>query len=123
MPPPASPVTSMLAISACARCMLACNCCACFIMLPMLPFMGAPKGCCSVENPSSVRSVRSGHRPDRFRLHGGAEHVAQCVHVRIIVDGRAGGLQSVFCGCLVLARRGIVQCRAHLDFELDALTE
>src|SRR5882724_13154903 len=39
MPPPDSPLTSIVAISAWTFCMLACMAWACFIMLPKLPRM------------------------------------------------------------------------------------
>src|SRR5688572_28904346 len=108
MPPPASPVTSSWAISACARCMLACSCCACFMMLPMLPF---------IKTPSIVV------RPDRIGRHGGAENLSHGAHVRIGLDGGAGVLNAILRRLFHLFRRCIDRGgAAHGEIHTHGLT-
>src|SRR5688500_13228728 len=118
MPPPDSPVTSSVAISACARCMFACNCCACFMMLPMLPFMRAPRVVKDISDVSDGSRLRW---PDRIRLHCGAKNIAHGVNVRVGLDCGARRLQTIVSGGLLQSRRGLCDIRDRCDFELDRL--
>src|SRR5580704_19485003 len=82
MPPPDSPTTSMLAISACAFCMLACMACACFIRLLKFGFIlrsssGAPA-------PPAVKSFYRAHGVGE---HGGAEALAQPLDPGVLLKG------------------------------------
>src|SRR5688500_587326 len=108
MPPPASPVTSSAAISACARCMFACSCCACFIMLPMLPFMEAPK---------------SFDGTDGVGRNGGAEHVAHRTDVRIVLDCRTCLLHAIVRSRFLLAGERVQSAIRNGQLEPHRLAE
>src|SRR6185436_5884835 len=108
MPPPASPVTSSAAISACARCRFACICCACFIMLPMLPFMEAPRSFGGTDGVGRERC---------------AEHVAHRTHVRIVLDRSARLLHAIVSGGLLLTRERIQRAISNRQLQTYRLTE
>src|SRR5262245_17036659 len=108
MPPPASPVTSSAAISACARCRFACICCACFIMLPMLPFMEAPKSFGGTDGVGRKR---------------GAEHVAHRAHVGVVLDRSARLLHAIVGGSLLLTRKRIERAVGDRQLQSHGLAE
>src|SRR5580704_10846840 len=116
MPPPASPTTSMVAISACAFCMLACMACACFIRLLMLPLMEA---CLSGACAPVCCGWRSFYRSHRVWQHGGSKTLAQALHIRVLLEGPPRGLELGLGGAS-LRLGGRLDSRDRRDLELDA---
>src|SRR5262249_52409802 len=97
MPPPATPSTSMFAISACAFCTLACIACACFIRLPILPFMG---------------SRLLFQWPHRAGMERGAEAPAQRA-------GTGVGVERATRGFALFLRRALTRLRGRLGARRD----
>src|SRR2546430_4441220 len=91
MPPPASPTTSMLPISACAFCMFSCIAWACFISSLRLPRMRA----LPVRRCAPGMHVDSFYRTHAVGQHGRAKALAQTLHARV-------GLERAPCRCQLL---------------------
>src|SRR5690606_15417833 len=85
MPPPALPVTSMLASSACAFCRFSCIFCACCISWAMFPRMSVLL--------LLYRSYRIRHQA-RALLH-------EALHLRIVVEGGFGRALALVAHALV----------------------
>src|SRR5579862_1838157 len=120
MPPPASPITSIPAISACAFCMLACIAWACFIRLLKLPRMGSPvrrTGRRCFENASF-------YRPDGIGEHCRPKTLPQPLDGGVFVERPPRGGELGLACAPGDERRGLGACRAGgLEFDADALAE
>ena len=118
MPPPDSPITSMLAISACAFCMFACMAWACFIRLPILPFMG----------PSSVACARL-RELDHFtgRTVSGStvapKRSRRPLHARVGLEGPPRLGEFLLGGAPLRLRRRLGARRRRLELEAHGLAE
>src|SRR3974377_1210982 len=118
LPPPASPITSMVAISAWAFCILACIAWTCFSMLLKLPRMGAKP----VRRCAPAEERWSFYRPHRGRQPGGAKALAQPLHARISLERAPRQRQLLLRSALRQPRRGLAAA-ARLKLEPDRLAE
>src|ERR1700722_2376093 len=116
MPPPDSPVTSMLAISAWAFCMLACMAWACFIRLLKFGFI--------LRTSSGARAppaVKSFYRAHGVGEHGGAEALAQSLDAGVLLEGAPRHRQLLVRGAQARLRGGLRACRHRLEFKAHRL--
>src|SRR5215470_12863149 len=121
MPPPASPMTSMLAISAWAFCMFSCMAWACFIRLLKLPRI-APLTCGAVRRRLSLKS--SFYRPYRVRQYRGPEPLAQALDARILFECAPRGSELGLAGAPLRLRGSLGTLRGTcLEFEPHGRSE
>src|SRR5690606_9970970 len=89
-PPPDSPVTVIRAISSCAFCISACICWACFISCPIPPFIALLPGCGTLSAFTVKGFV---DWLDGVRVQLRAEHVPECLDVRVRLERLTGRFQ------------------------------
>src|SRR5215470_2398278 len=121
MPPPASPMTSMLAISAWAFCMFSCMAWACFIRLLKLPRI-APLTCGAARRRLSLK--HSFYRPHRVRQYRGTEPLAQSLDAGILIECAPCGRELRLAGAPLRLRGSLGTRRgARLEFEPHGRSE
>src|SRR5689334_5574861 len=116
MPPPDVPVTSLFAISSCARFMSSCMRCACCIKPASGPFIGL-----LLRIVASARFAVDG--PDAVRNHARAERLLERLHERIAAQRFLRGLPARRLGARLLFGRAFRAAGVALELDLDLAAE
>src|SRR5690348_2257069 len=117
LPPAAWPMTVRRAISSCTLRMLCCRDCACFIRLPRPPRIVTSLHI-DQEKAGTGESIDRLHQ---FRVHLGAEGLAELTHARVGCDGVPGRREALRIALLIQHRGGHERALARLDTYLQGL--